>query len=72
MYGPSGGIIADDMGLGKSLTVLSAIMSTLDFARSFGEANGSSYSRDHNSQGFRSKSTLIVVPSTCEFQLNLA
>ena len=71
LYGPSGGIIADDMGLGKSLTLISAIMSTLDFARSYGNPGISPYveSNSDNVGRFRSKSTLIIVPSTCWYNL---
>ncbi|KAJ5020759.1 SNF2 family N-terminal domain-containing protein [Bipolaris maydis] len=58
-----GGILADDMGLGKSLTMLSAIAKTLQDAESFASAStanatGSSTVRKP------SRATLIVVPST--------
>ncbi|KAH0537607.1 hypothetical protein FGG08_005599 [Glutinoglossum americanum] len=51
-----GGIIADDMGLGKSLTLLSAMVASLGSARAFVELG------DCN-QKPRSGSTLIIVPA---------
>ncbi|CVK84371.1 uncharacterized protein FPRN_01930 [Fusarium proliferatum] len=47
-----GGILADDMGLGKSLVILSTIAGSLDRANAFAESNQ------------RSAATLIVVSST--------
>jgi len=59
-----GGIIADVMGLGKTLTVLAAICSTLEQARqSINQLN-------HFVEGshlYRSKSTLVVVPSSRKY-----
>jgi SNF2 family DNA or RNA helicase len=56
-----GGILADDMGLGKSLTMLCAILGSL--------ARASLYGAQMPSVGHHSlrtaKSTLIVVPSAC-------
>ncbi|KAG5801390.1 hypothetical protein H9Q74_009290 [Fusarium xylarioides] len=47
-----GGILADDMGLGKSLVILSTIAGSLDRANAFGDSNQ------------RTAATLIVVSST--------
>ena len=57
------------MGLGKSLTILSAILGTLDYARSSGRPECSSIGVGGT---FRSKSTLIIVPSTCRLDLKNA
>ncbi|KAF1927266.1 uncharacterized protein M421DRAFT_394374 [Didymella exigua CBS 183.55] len=59
----SGGILADDMGLGKSLTMLSAIASSLQEAERFASikpANAEALSDIPK----HSPATLIVVPST--------
>jgi SWI/SNF-related matrix-associated actin-dependent regulator of chromatin subfamily A3 len=59
-----GGILADDMGLGKSLAMLCAIMGSLDRA--------SEYAWQKTIVGAPldgptpAKSTLIIVPSACE------
>ncbi|PVI01287.1 hypothetical protein DM02DRAFT_654670 [Periconia macrospinosa] len=60
---PRGGILADDMGLGKSLTFLSAIANTLHDASAFVSA----YNEDATGQSsgrIPSRTTLIMVPST--------
>jgi SNF2 family DNA or RNA helicase len=60
-----GGIIFDEMGMGKSLTMLSAIVDSLTAAESFAQSGR----RDLASKGFRkpaSKATLVVVPSSCK------
>ncbi|CAN9221899.1 unnamed protein product [Alternaria alternata] len=51
-----GGILADDMGLGKSLTMLSAIASSLQDAEAF--------AKEPPNVLTPSRATLIVVPST--------
>ncbi|KAI9666680.1 MAG: hypothetical protein M1821_004616 [Bathelium mastoideum] len=56
----AGGIIADKMGLGKTLTMLSAITHTKDDALSF-ETLRSSKREDSL---YSSRATLVVVPST--------
>ena len=66
-----GGILADDMGLGKSLTVLSNIVATLDKAKTFANAEEMT-SADENRPNCTasimvSRATLIVVPSPCKF-----
>ena len=52
-----GGILADEMGLGKTITMLAQIVATRHVAESFATAERASTAR------FRTKSTLIVVPS---------
>jgi SWI/SNF-related matrix-associated actin-dependent regulator of chromatin subfamily A3 len=58
-----GGIIADDMGLGKSLVILSAIANTLSDAAEFTSAWKHDSATLSNSQT-PSRATLILVPST--------
>ncbi|CAN9259912.1 unnamed protein product [Alternaria alternata] len=58
-----GGILADDMGLGKSLTMLSAIASSLQDAESFVSTPTASAKESSNDLK-PSRATLIVVPST--------
>lgn len=53
-----GGILADDMGMGKTLSTLALITETLEEAREW--FRGSS----NISRKPRSKATLIIVPST--------
>ena len=63
-----GGIISDDMGMGKSLTMLSAIVASLAAAESFAQSER----RNLASSGVRkpaSKATLLVVPSACKWLL---
>jgi SNF2-related domain len=59
-----GGILADDMGLGKSLAMLCAIMGSLDRASEY--ASQSSNAQAPLDGPMRAKSTLIIVPSACE------
>jgi len=59
-----GGILADIMGLGKTLTMISAIVASLDEAANFAAAAD----REDNSQmelpqGHKSRATLVVVTS---------
>jgi hypothetical protein len=59
-----GGILADDMGLGKSLAMLCAIMGSLGRASEYaGKIFGSEPLREGR---MAAKSTLIIVPSACE------
>ncbi|KAJ0425197.1 P-loop containing nucleoside triphosphate hydrolase protein [Aspergillus carlsbadensis] len=62
-----GGIIADAMGLGKTLTMISAILFSMDDAEEF----MLSTDRAVNEGGFviPTKSTLVVVPSTREYHI---
>lgn len=55
-----GGILADDMGMGKSLSTLALITTTLDEALSWSQVAGT------NSRKCRSRATLVIVPSTRE------
>jgi len=57
-----GGILADDMGLGKSLTMISVIVSSLDRALEYAVANTHGI-QDLHRRIVPSKATLIVVPS---------
>jgi SNF2 family DNA or RNA helicase len=59
-----GGIIADSMGLGKTLTMISAILFSMGDAEKFMLSTG----RAVNEDGFvtPTKSTLVIVPSTRE------
>ena len=61
----AGGILADDMGLGKSLTMLSAIVGTLETANSYARSEicGSQASSQRR---LTSTATLIIVPFACE------
>lgn len=58
-----GGIVADDMGLGKSLVVLYTVTTTSDRAKSFAESVDETRSSDR----IASKATLILAPSTCKY-----
>jgi len=58
----TGGIIADAMGLGKTLTVLSAIVHSMDAACRFILPSGQIAVNDR--LAYPVKATLVVVPST--------
>lgn len=61
-----GGILADAMGLGKSLTTLATVLGSLDCARgSVGPQT--SAEADGPEQRYPTKSTLIVVPLSCKY-----
>lgn len=65
-----GGILADDMGLGKSLTMLSNIVGSLDHAQEYvnsKELPPGSICDDEVCFKPASKSTLVLVPSACRF-----
>lgn len=61
-----GGILADGMGLGKTLTMITSIVATLDSAAFFAASIHSS-DDPTNSPVIPVKSTLVIVPSTCQF-----
>lgn len=61
-----GGILADDMGLGKSLVILSTIAKSMEQALSFASVNKASPPRE-SLKGPPSKATLVVVPSSREY-----
>ncbi|KGO58230.1 Helicase, C-terminal [Penicillium expansum] len=56
--GPFGGILADTMGLGKTVTTLSTIVSTLNHAKEWTEKQ-----TNDGSEKRRAKATLIVLPN---------
>jgi len=56
-----GGVLADDMGMGKSLSILSLVAKTSDQADEWLHAS------DAESSKTRSKATLIIVSSAREF-----
>jgi len=58
--GPAGGILADDMGLGKSLTVLTSVLNTRASADKFARYDKQTAVPQRKSL---SRATLIVVPS---------
>jgi SNF2 family DNA or RNA helicase len=58
-----GGLLADEMGMGKTLSMLSAIVSTLDCAQKFAESKDSEFSE--LCKPF--SGTLVIVPSVCNF-----
>lgn len=64
-----GGILADDMGLGKSLTMLATIAGSLDHAQEY--VNSKRLSQSSTCEDIcvksASKSTLVIVPSDCRF-----
>ena len=57
----AGGILADRMGLGKTLTILSAIVRALDEASYFITPSSEASVDDH--LAYPTKATLVVVPS---------
>ena len=57
----AGGILADVMGLGKTLTVLSAIVHSMDEACRFTLPSGETPVDDH--LAYSTQATLVVVPS---------
>lgn len=57
-----GGIIADQMGLGKTLSMLAAISLTRNAAAEFAGDTVSSSMEDRP----KTKATLIIVPSACK------
>ncbi|TLD17495.1 uncharacterized protein PgNI_01011 [Pyricularia grisea] len=62
-----GGILADDMGMGKSLTSLALVADTLDIAlewRKDGDKTWGMQTSKRVRTAQRSKATLIIVPST--------
>jgi SWI/SNF-related matrix-associated actin-dependent regulator of chromatin subfamily A3 len=65
-----GGIIADDMGLGKSLVILSAIATTLPDATAFASVGKYASVTPQHAQ-VPSRATLILLPSTSKNTLVL-
>ncbi|KAL7972031.1 SNF2 family N-terminal domain-containing protein [Trichoderma sp. SZMC 28014] len=56
-----GGILADEMGMGKTLSILALIVKTLDVATEWVQKHESSATVEEEIQ--RSRSTLVIVPS---------
>ena len=61
-----GGILADDMGLGKSLVMISTIAGSLERAHTFSTSEKNSLVPG-NRPVVASKATLIIAPSPCMF-----
>ena len=62
-----GGILADEMGMGKSLSILSLIVRTLEDAHNWA-CDWSTPSLDTTtSEKCFSRATLVIVPSACKF-----
>jgi SWI/SNF-related matrix-associated actin-dependent regulator of chromatin subfamily A3 len=63
-----GGILADDLGLGKTLTVLSTILRTAKMSKSYAEENNESIAvskgNEISSDQVFSRATLVIVPSS--------
>ena len=58
------GILADEMGMGKTLCLLALVLETLDEGRKWAEE--ARKEKHHNSRIHKySHSTLIIVPSAC-------
>jgi SNF2 family DNA or RNA helicase len=59
-----GGILADEMGMGKSLSILALVMRTLDDGQKWADEKNEEY-KDRKSVKF-SRSTLVVVSAACK------
>jgi len=57
-----GGILADEMGMGKSLSILALITKSMDGASQWAHKEHSNVSTDKPSER-RSQATLVLVPS---------
>lgn len=59
-----GGLLADEMGMGKSLSILTLIVSTQEDSLGFMDSN-----RDNSSEEIkaRSRATLLITPKTSQF-----
>lgn len=60
-----GGILADDMGLGKSLYMLALVAKTLEAAHSWQAGTGQESFLSDLSDLTKSRATIILVPSAC-------
>ena len=63
-----GGVLADEMGMGKSLSMLSLIARTLGGAHDWADEQEPSSSEDRSAKQ-RSRATLVVVSSGCEYTI---
>lgn len=61
-----GGIVADDMGLGKSLVMLSTIATSTDRAKAFANLSDAQNGASQDTSRKNSRATLILAPSTCK------
>jgi hypothetical protein len=61
-----GGVLADEMGMGKTLSILALVMSTLEKARDWALSHAQSEPPSVAVPNRRSRATLIVVSSACE------
>ncbi|KAJ5797976.1 helicase [Penicillium pulvis] len=59
LTGPFGGILADTMGLGKTISTLSTVVSTLDHAKEWAKK----IVDNERSQRRRTKATLVILPN---------
>ena len=67
-YECRGGILADEMGMGKSLSLLALVMHTLDHARVSSQRFKETFFQGHEG-GHPSRATLIITPkSSTEFR----
>lgn len=60
-----GGLLADEMGMGKSLSILALIVETLLQGHKWAEKQAQS--EDSNKQLKYTRSTLIIVSGACKF-----
>lgn len=63
-----GGILADEMGMGKSLSILALVMRTLDQGQEWADEKNQE-NKDRKSVKF-SRSTLVVVSAACKSTLS--
>ncbi len=61
-----GGILADGMGLGKTLTMLACIVATLADSEVF-ELGEFADKVKTGAPSIRTKSTLVILPSVCQY-----
>ena len=62
-----GGVLADEMGMGKSLSILSLITQTLEDAHNWASNQSAPLSSDISAIKRPSRATLVVVSSVCKF-----
>jgi SNF2 family DNA or RNA helicase len=60
-----GGVLADEMGMGKSLAILALLIRTLERAHEWADGHRNE-ERSHSRAQTYSHSTLVVVPSACK------
>ena len=62
-----GGILADGMGLGKTLTMIASIVASLHRAEEHGKARPL-WRKEANASVTPVKSTLVILPSICRYR----